>query len=178
MSLNIKSDQAYAYAELLEVLSLMEEEYVNRIPKKLLNVFETNKASNYSNHINAEIPLEEQEISEKTSALLAMLMLNYWCDSEEQKQNLKNTFEENERKYQKELKEKYNPDNIFKKDNLSQTSTIAKEISTDSEQSVNNISNNSAELPMDYSSFPWYKKVITKIKTFIYNLFKGQKTPT
>lgn len=176
MAVTIKLNQAYAYAELLEILSLMEEEYINRIPKKLMNIFETHKASEYSNHINPEVPLEEQNISEKTSALLAMLMLNYWCDSEEQKQSLKNTFEENERKYQEELKEKYNPDNIFKNNN--QTINQEATSSTVSEQPANNISNNPAELPMDYSSFPWYKKIITKVKTFIYNLFKGQKTPT
>lgn len=176
MAVTVKPNQAYAYAELLEVLSLMEEEYVNRIPKKLMNIFETYKSSDYSNHINPEVPLEEQDISEKTSALLAMLMLNYWCDSEEQKAALKSTLEENERKYQEELKEKYNPDNIFKNNNqaINQEATS----STISEQSTNTISSNPAELPMDYNSFPWYKKIITKVKTFIYNLFKNQKTPT
>lgn len=38
MSVQMKPDQAYAYAELLEVLSLMEEEYTNRIPQKLMNI--------------------------------------------------------------------------------------------------------------------------------------------
>lgn len=168
MSVTIKSEQAYAYAELLEILSLMEEEYINRIPKKLLNIFETYKYSEYSNHIDAEIPLEEQNVSEKTSALLAMLMLNYWCDSDEQKQALKNTFEENERKYQEELKEKYNPDNIFK----NSSDETSQNLSTASEQLVNNSTDNSANLPLDYSTFPWYKKLVTKIKTFIYKLFK------
>lgn len=168
MSVTIKSEQAYAYAELLEILSLMEEEYISRIPKKLLNTFESHKYSEYSNHINAEISLEEQNISEKTSALLAMLMLNYWCDSEEQKQALKDTFEENERKYQEELKEKYNPNNIFK----NSEEETSQNLSTNTEQIVNNQPINSANLPLDYSTFPWYKKLLTKIKTFIYKLFK------
>lgn len=178
MSVTIKPDQAYAYAELLEVLSLMEEDYVNRIPKKLMNIFETHKASEYSNHINPDVPLEEQNISEKTSALLAMLMINYWCDSEEQKQELKKTFEENERKYQEELKEKYNPDNIFKNNNTTKPAKIKQNNSTVSEQSVDNLVNNSDSLPMNYNTFPWYKKMFTKIRSFIYKLFKGKKNPT
>lgn len=92
-------------------------------------------------------------------------MLNYWCDSENQKQALKNTFEENERKYQEELKEKYNPNNIFNNQN---TSTI-------SEQDVDNTVTNQDTLPMDYATFPWYKKLVTKIRSFIYKLFKGEK---
>lgn len=178
MSTTIKEDQAYAYAEVLEILNLMEEDYVKKIPSKLMNIFETYKSSGYSNHIKPDMPLEEQQISKKTSALLAMLMLNYWCESEEQKQELTNVFEENEKKYQEELRKKYNPDNIFKKDTSSQISTSNKQDLTSSEQSINEVSSNLKDLPMDYSSFPWYKKIITKVKTFIYNLFKNQKTPT
>lgn len=169
MAVQMKPDQAYAYAELLEVLSLMEEEYTNRIPKKLIDIFEAHKASEYLSHINPDVPLEEQTISEKTSDLLAMLMLNYWCDSNDQKQALKNTFEENERKYQEELKEKYNPNNIFKNNTIQETPL---------EQTENNSSSNQSALPMDYATFPWYKKLITKIRTFFYKLFKSEKNPT
>ena len=41
---------------------------------------------------------------------------NYWCP-EEEKQDLQKKFYENEQKYQEELRQKYNPDNIFSKKN-------------------------------------------------------------
>lgn len=113
MAVEIKPEQAYAYAELLEVLELMDPTYVNKVPKKLMNIFKTYADSEYEKHIAVNVPLEEQELHEKTTALLAMLLLNYWCESEEEKQNLLEVYKENERKYQEELKEKYNPDNIF-----------------------------------------------------------------
>ena len=50
--------------------------------------------------------------------LLAILNLNYWCDSEEEKQELLKIFSKNTEikiQEQKILEEKYNPDNIFKK---------------------------------------------------------------
>ena len=50
--------------------------------------------------------------------LLAILDLNYWCDSEEEKQELLDMFNRNTEikiKQQKELEIKYNPDNLFKK---------------------------------------------------------------
>ena len=176
MSVTIKPDQAYAYAEVLEIISLMEDDYVNRIPKKLLDIFETNKSLDYTKHLDPNISLEEQTISDKASALLGMLMINYWCDSEEQKQTLINAYKENERKYQEDLKEKYNPDNIFKNNNQitdvtsSTTSEIKSEVVTDF--------NTQVSLPMDYTSFPWYKKVFTKIRLFVYSLFKKDKKPT
>ena len=113
MAVEIKPEQAYAYAELLEVLDLMDQEYVKKVPKKLMNIFKTYADSEYEKHISVDVPLEEQELHEKTTALLAMLLLNYWCESEEEKQSLLEIYKENERKYQEELKEKYNPENIF-----------------------------------------------------------------
>ena len=41
--------------------------------------------------------------------------MNYWCDSEEEKQELIKAYSENERKNEAEIREKYNPDNLFKK---------------------------------------------------------------
>ena len=100
MAVTIKPEQAFAYAEILEILDYMEEEYVNKIPQKLINVIKENALDTYERHLDANVPLEEQEISEKTTAILAMLMLNYWCESPEQKQELTDMFNENERKYQ------------------------------------------------------------------------------
>ena len=41
--------------------------------------------------------------------------MNYWCENENEKNELKQIFKNNEDNYQNELREKYNPDNIFKK---------------------------------------------------------------
>ena len=41
-------------------------------------------------------------------------MIQYWYKDESKKQKLLEVLDENERKYQEELREKYNPDNIFK----------------------------------------------------------------
>ena len=43
------------------------------------------------------------------------MYLNYWCDSEEEKNELIEIFNENEIKYQEQSREKYNTDNLFKK---------------------------------------------------------------
>ena len=44
-----------------------------------------------------------------------MIYLNYLCD-DEQKSNINLILKDNEKKYQQELREKYNPDNVFKID--------------------------------------------------------------
>lgn len=173
MAIQIKPDQAFAYAELLEILSLMEEEYVKRVPQKLIDIFEENALSSYKKHLDVNKPLEEQEVSSETTALIAMLTLNYWCESEDEKRKLTRIYKENEQKYQKQVREKYNPDNIFNNKNTTKNDiVIESEISTESEQIVENFDNLSTNLPLNYQVFPWYKKVFTKVRNFVLRILK------
>lgn len=107
-------DNMLAYAEVDEILNLLEEEYANKIPEKVRNFFREEKMKDYKPEINVEIPLTEQNLKRETMVLLAILNLNYWCESEEEKEKFRKELAENE-KEQKELEEKYNPDNLFKK---------------------------------------------------------------
>lgn len=113
----MKNEQRESYTEVLTILNYMETEYQEKIPKKLIDFFERNSAKDYKFDIDLAIPLKEQKLKAKTLSLLAMLNLNYWCKSDEEKQELIKHYSENEKRYQEELREKYNPDNIFKKRN-------------------------------------------------------------
>lgn len=113
----MKNEQRESYTEVLTILKYMETEYQEKIPKKLIDLFERNSAKDYKFNINVDIPLREQKLKAKTLSLLAMLNLNYWCKSDEEKQHLIKLYSENERKYQEELQEKYNSDSLFKKYN-------------------------------------------------------------
>ena len=55
----------------------MDEEYTNKIPKKLMALFKENALSTYEKHIDINKSLEEQNISRKTTALIAVLTVQY-----------------------------------------------------------------------------------------------------
>ena len=110
----MKTNTKDAYVEVLSIIDLLEENQKNKIPKKIKDFFEDNKNKNYQANIVPDIPLEEQDLLQETIDILAMLKLNYWCTNEE-KEELLDLLNENEKKYQEELLEKYNPDNLFKK---------------------------------------------------------------
>lgn len=113
-----------AYAEVDEILSFMEEKYVEKIPYKMREMFKNDRLNGYEPVIRPEIPLDEQNLQRKTFAILAMLNLNYWCEDEEERQKLIAIYAENDKKREAELREKYNPDNIFKKkESIEQTTT-------------------------------------------------------
>lgn len=104
-----------AYAEIDEILNLLEDDYRERVPKKVRDFFKEEKMKDYHPEIDIEKPLIEQNLKRETMVLLAILNLNYWCENEEEKQSFLNELDKNEEE-KKELEEKYNPDNLFKKE--------------------------------------------------------------
>lgn len=142
-----------AYAEVVEVLDNMSFEDRNRIPKKVYDFFIEKSSKDYIKHLNKNIALCKQDIREDTKEILAILLTNYWCKTENEKNDLLKLFRENELKYQQELREKYNPDSIFKK--CTQENTIEEK----------NIENEFALVEYKESIF---KKLINKIKNIFH----------
>lgn len=172
----LTKEDTYAFAELLELLSYLDEESRNRVPKKLMSIFEENALETYENHLSPNLPLEEQNISEKTVSYLSVICLNYWCDSEEEKQDLINKMRENDIKKEEELREKYSYDKMFNNQNSVENSSKKDSIDTDKKQNIDT-NTTVSNLPLDYNNLPWFKKVFTKIRNFFSNLFKT-KNPT
>ena len=106
-------DNMLAYAEVDEILNLLEKEYRERVPEKIRNFFKEEKMPDYNPKIEIGKPLTEQSLKRETMVLLAILNINYWCDSEEEKQMFIDEMAKNEEE-KRELEEKYNPDNLFK----------------------------------------------------------------
>lgn len=103
-----------AYTEVNCLLNHMPQSYINKLPKKLIELIKKQSQEQYNIDIDTNKSLLEQNFSNKTKDLIAVIKYNYWSTDEE-KQKLENTFYENEKMYQKELLEKYNPNGIFKK---------------------------------------------------------------
>lgn len=113
-----------AYTEVDTILSLMDEKYVNRIPNKLREMFKEGKSTDYKPNIDPKKSLNEQNLQRETLVILATLGLNYWCESEEEKQELIKAYSENEKKNEAEIREKYNPDNIFKNNSIQENTQL------------------------------------------------------
>lgn len=105
------------YAEVDTILNMMDERYKNKIPKKLISMFKEEKSHDYEPKIDTQKSLNEQKLQRETLVILAILSLNYWCESEEERQELIKSYSENKKKSEAEIREKYNPDNIFKTKN-------------------------------------------------------------
>ena len=140
-----------AYAEVDEILSLMEDTYVEKIPKKMRELFKNERLDGYKPIINAKIPLDEQNLQRKTLSILAMLNLNYWCEDEKEKKALLELYAENDKKREEELREKYNPDNLFKKKEPTIKDDGIKQANTQL---------------IEYKEQNLFKRILTKIMSF------------
>lgn len=143
--MNVQTQEIYS--EVYSILNLLGENYIQKLPVSLFNMIKEEKRQDYNPQYDSKINLEQQNIKRETLSMIALFHLNYWCNLDEEKNELKTLFKTNEEKYQAEIREKYNPDNLFKKRSLQQEeSTITNEVAM-----------------VEYKE-PLFKRIINKIK--------------
>lgn len=137
--------------ELNMIIHYMDIEYLKKIPEKFIDFIVENMDSNYAPNISKNIPLNEQVLKKDTKVLLSLLYRMYWCDNETKKELIKNDLISKEI-YEKEQREKYNPNDIFK--NKKPIVTENNIVLENSEQTNKMI---------EYKKEKWYKKIFAKI---------------
>lgn len=100
------------FSEVYVILNQLDEKSLKKIPEKIFNQIKEN-AKVEVDYIDKNIPLEEINLMEETREFLAIISYYYFCD-EEERQKWDEILNKNERKYQEMLKQKYNPDKMFK----------------------------------------------------------------
>lgn len=143
-------DYIIAYTEVNCLLEYLPKSYIDKLPKKLIELIKMQSNEQYNINIDPNKSLLEQNFSKKTKDLISVMKYNYWSTEEEKKQ-LKKIFYENEKKYQEELRKKYNMDDIFKrKDSINKDENTTKNID------VNN-------LPVEVKKENIFKRVFNRI---------------
>lgn len=144
----VTKEFAEATTEINKILSYLPIEYVEKIPTKLRKFFKDIESKEYIPNIDPYKQLDEQDLRPKTKTLLTIIYRNYWCN-EQEKAELDKKLLENDKKYEEELREKYNPDDIFKKREKPSTNV----------QETN--------LPMEIKKESFVKKLINYIKNIL-----------
>lgn len=113
----INIEYANAYSEVLEILKYISKEDYEKIPISKIQLFETNQNKEYIFEYNPNKTLEEQNVSKKAKAIIAILFRDYWATNEQKNKIIK------KQTYDRQLLEKqkkglYDIENIFKKKSL------------------------------------------------------------
>ena len=115
--------------QISEILKYITPTLKARIPKKIISYIESNKSKDYSWKIDKTLPLEKQELLPTTKELITVLYKDYMCD-DISKLKLNKVLEENQIKYENEVREKYNPNKIFENKNKIQEYTNETKVDT------------------------------------------------
>ena len=144
-------------AETIAVLENTEISLLAKIPNKLIEALQE-KADELGRNINLDYskPYSEQSLSEETRGILSLFYRDYWC-SKEEKERFNQLIQENEQKYEEELREKYNPDKIFEQSNS--IKTINNPLRDESLENVSLIK---------VEEIKWYQKIFNKIKSLFF----------
>lgn len=102
-----------AISEVLDILEHTKKEDVNKISPEFIKFLNENSDKEYIPNLDHMKRIKDMNLNEKTIGILSIINSKFWC-SNEQKEKFKNKLKENEIQYQTELREKYNPDNLFK----------------------------------------------------------------
>ena len=107
----IDVNHANAYTEVLEILRFIPIQEFNKIPKEKLELFERFSNKEYTFFYDPAKSLDENNVSNITKTIIAILFRDYWATESEQKKiiNKQNCDRKNI------LKEEYNIDNLFNK---------------------------------------------------------------
>ncbi len=135
------------FSEVLEILAHTEDEVFYKIPKKFITFLIDNKDEEYEPTIDFSKDNWDDMILEDTKGLLALIYRDYITSPEEREQLIKE-----EEQLEEELREKYNPDNVFKNRKKEKEEII--------------IENNENTQLMVISELPWYKRLYQKILSF------------
>ncbi len=108
-----KEETIQTYTEIGCLLKYFPNSFIEKLPNKLLEIISLKADRKYLIDVDTDKSINEQNISNKTKMILAVLTYNYWSN-EKQKDIIKKKLYDNEEIYQRNLTEKYNSDNLFK----------------------------------------------------------------
>lgn len=143
-----------AYAQVDSFLAMLEEKYVEMVPRNIRYFFKQEMDTTYDKPVVPDVPIKNQNLTDEALALIAYLNLNYWCQDAEEKEELKKKYIENEEKYNEEVKNnQHGADDIFK----------SKFDEEESEQ-IEEINKEENEL-IEYKKESFFSKIWSRIKS-------------
>lgn len=140
-----------AFAEVNEIIKLMPLELVKKIPSKFREMIVEEKDNNYIPDI--EEPIEKCKLKNETIIILGLIYRDFLCSPDERKKLQEKDareLQEVQKAVEEEIREIYNPDDIFKKKNQNNI------------EESNNKEENTSMIVIQEEK--WYQKIFNLIK--------------
>ena len=116
----IYSDYSQVLSEVYQIIEYMEPELKEKIPEKLINQIAEKRDKDYVFKYDTTKSLLDQDMYDESKHLISAIYINYVCDDEEKREIL-NICSENDKKYEEELRKKYDVNNLFSSNKSSES---------------------------------------------------------
>ena len=146
---------ANAYTEVLDILRYISKEDYEKIPKSKIKVFEENSNKNYSFKYDVDKTLEEQNVSEISKMIIAILCRDYWTTNEQRYIIIKKQREAREEQ-ERQIRERIEQNRKIKEDSLKVI-----DVSSDLDLDLDYSRGTNLEI---YKEDNIFKRIISKIK--------------
>ena len=114
-----------AFSEVNAILNIMPSNLYNKIPLKFKQMISEYKNNSYN--LRIEEPVEDYELKDETKIILSLIYRDFLC-SDEEKEQLKARDAQKLKEEEEQLREKYNPDNIFNNRKIENVETVAEPV--------------------------------------------------
>lgn len=111
----VKEEYKESITEVMDILKHTKKEDVDKISPSFMKYLQSNVSTTYIPNLDHTYTIDKMQLKRETKVILAIIYRKFWCHQED-KQSFDKILIENEKNYQEEMREKYNPDNIFKKE--------------------------------------------------------------
>lgn len=147
----MKEEYREAFSEVEQIINLMPSDLANKIPLGFKKIIQSEKSKTYIPNVTE--PIEKSTLKTETTVVLAVIYRDFLCTKEEREKLIArdaNKLAE----FESELREKYNPNNLFKNKKVQQETNYNK---TSQETAI-----------IEYKNKNFLQKIFDKIK----HLFK------
>lgn len=111
-----KNEIKKALVEVKVIINKLSRENYLKIPDNIISYIEKNMDNDYVYEYDEKKELGEQTLNRYTLPILAYINMEFLLNKK-QRVFMKNVYDENDKRLEKELHKKYNPNDIFKKKN-------------------------------------------------------------
>ena len=121
----MKQEYKEAFTEVNEIIKMMPDELVNKIPSKFREMLEDERDKEYNPNIQE--PLEKCKLKNETIIILGLIYRDF-LSSPDEKRRLQEKdareLQEVQKAIEDEIRQKYNPNDLFKKHNTTDNQLI------------------------------------------------------
>lgn len=146
-------EYANAYSEVLEILRYVSIDDYNKIPKRKIEFFENNSNKDYDFFYNPHKTLEEQNVSKRAKAIIAIIFRDYWA-TDIQRDRIIVKQNHDRMKLENEKQARYSSNHIFENRKIERTEVPAETLEM-----------------VEYKE-TFINRIINRIKKYIHNIIQ------